>query len=95
MLFASESGFDESRLGIVLGIAALGLVAFGVWVVIYGAFDTSRRLTKKDTRKDAVEGIKEGAKTTGAIAGGMVSYYLLLFGGIFFLLVIANALGLD
>jgi hypothetical protein len=76
------------------GIIVLGFIAFWIFAAFYGIFDTGKRLAKKETRPEAVAGIKEGAKTTGKIAGGVITYYLLFFGGIFLLLVIIYGLGL-
>lgn len=76
------------------GVIVLGFIAFWIFAAFYGIFDTGRRLAKKETRPQAVEDIKEGAKTTGQIAGGVIIYYLLFFGAIFLLLAIIYGLGL-
>lgn len=79
-----------------LGVVAIvfGLGTFWILAAIYGVFDTGKRLAKKDSRSDAVSGLKSGAKATGQIAGGIALHYLLLFGGIFVFLLIAYGLGL-
>ena len=76
-------------------VIVVGLIGWWIAVAVFGVFDTSKRLSKKETRPEAVVEIKQSAKAAGTIAGGMAKHYLILFGAIFLLLVIANALGLD
>lgn len=75
-------------------VIVLGLIGWWLLVGVYGVFDTGKRLTKKETRPEAIQGIKAGAKVSGKVIGGVIGYYVFFFGAIFLLLVIIYGLGL-
>lgn len=61
----AESGLENTRIGIVAGIIILGFAVAFVFGVIYLFFDFSRRLSKKETRKEALKEIKDSTIQVG------------------------------